>query len=117
MTGVTGSAKSLPCSSPITHCTIRCNQRRICEAGHGVDVRGLSEDPLGGYKITGAAVLVPAGQLTVAAVDPHGKLSVKARVPTRAGARNPAVTDQGVVYLAHSSVGGLRDLVVVTPSK
>lgn len=58
-----------------------------------------------------------AGQLTVAKVDAHGKLEVEARVPTHAGARNPAVTDKGVVYLAHSSFGGLTDLVVVTPPK
>jgi DNA-binding beta-propeller fold protein YncE len=56
-----------------------------------------------------------AGQLTIAGVDDQGKLSAVAVVPTHAGARNPAVTDKGVVYLAHSSYGGLRDLVVVTP--
>jgi hypothetical protein len=44
-------------------------------------------------------------------------LKIEARVPTHAGARNPAVTDRGVVYLAHSSIGGLTDLVVVTPQK
>jgi len=58
-----------------------------------------------------------AGQLTVARVDAHGKLTVEARVPTHVGARNPAVTDKGVVYLAHSSLGGLTDLVVATPQK
>ena len=58
-----------------------------------------------------------AGQLTVARVDSRGKMSVEAKVPTHAGARNPAVTDKGVVYLAHSSLGGLTDLVVVTPGK
>ena len=56
-----------------------------------------------------------AGQLTIAAVDEQGKLTSVAVVPTHAGARNPAVTDKGAVYLAHSSYGGLRDLVVVTP--
>jgi DNA-binding beta-propeller fold protein YncE len=56
-----------------------------------------------------------AGKLTIAAVDAKGKLSSVAVVPTHAGARNPAVTDQGVVYLAHSSYGDLHDLVVVTP--
>jgi DNA-binding beta-propeller fold protein YncE len=56
-----------------------------------------------------------AGQLTVARVDAHGKLTAEAKVPTHVGARNPAVTDKGVVYLAHSSLGGLTDLVVVTP--
>ena len=56
-----------------------------------------------------------ASQLTIAKVDAHGKLTVKARVPTHLGARNPAVTDKGAVYLAHSNVGSLTDLVVVTP--
>ena len=58
-----------------------------------------------------------AGKLTVARVDAAGKLTLEAEVPTHAGARNPAVTDKGVVYLAHSSGGGLTDLVVVTPKK
>jgi DNA-binding beta-propeller fold protein YncE len=56
-----------------------------------------------------------AGRLTVARADAHGKLAVLATVATHAGARNPAVTDKGVVYLAHSSLGGLSDLVVVEP--
>lgn len=58
-----------------------------------------------------------AGQLTVASVDAQGKLSVEARVPTPRGARNPAVTDKGAVYLAHSGSSGLSDLTVATPSK
>jgi hypothetical protein len=33
------------------------------------------------------------------------------------GARNPAVTDKGVVYLAHSALGASSDLVVVEPPK
>jgi DNA-binding beta-propeller fold protein YncE len=56
-----------------------------------------------------------AGQLTIARADTHGKLSVVAKVATHAGARNPAVTDKGVVYLAHSALGHLSDLVVVEP--
>jgi len=58
-----------------------------------------------------------AGRLTVARVDANGKLTVEATVPTRVGARNPAVTDQGVVYLAHSSLGGLSEIVVASPKK
>lgn len=56
-----------------------------------------------------------AARLTIARADAHGKLSVLATVATHAGARNPAVTDKGVVYLAHSAQGGLSDLVVVEP--
>ncbi|HET9795538.1 MAG TPA: hypothetical protein VFS34_13880 [Thermoanaerobaculia bacterium] len=58
-----------------------------------------------------------AGRLTIAHADPQGKLSLVASVPTRIGARNPAVTDPGAVYLAHSAVGGLSDLVLVEPEK
>lgn len=58
-----------------------------------------------------------AGQLTIASVDAHGKLSLVAKVPTHEGARNPAVTTNGTVYLAHSGFGNLTDLVVVSPEK
>ncbi|HVR10851.1 MAG TPA: hypothetical protein VMW75_22605 [Thermoanaerobaculia bacterium] len=58
-----------------------------------------------------------AGQLTIARADAQGKLTVVAKVATHTGARNPAVTDKGVVYLAHSALGGLSDLVVVEPRK
>jgi DNA-binding beta-propeller fold protein YncE len=55
-----------------------------------------------------------AGLLTVAGVDAHGNLSAIAKVPTAKGARNPAVTEKGVVYLTHSSGS---ELLVATPSK
>jgi DNA-binding beta-propeller fold protein YncE len=58
-----------------------------------------------------------AGQLTVFSVGAHGTLSLVAKVPTHVGARNPAVTDKGVVYLAHSGRSGLSDLVVAEPKK
>jgi DNA-binding beta-propeller fold protein YncE len=82
------------------------------DTGDGVD--DIDYAPAARLLYVGAA---KAGQLTVARVDAHGKLTVEARVPTHVGARNPAVTDKGVVYLAHSSLGGLTDLVVVTPQK
>jgi DNA-binding beta-propeller fold protein YncE len=82
------------------------------DTGDGVD--DIDYSPATRLLYVGAA---RAGQLTVAKVDARGKLTVEARVPTRTGARNPAVTDKGVVYLAHSSLGGLTDLVVVTPQK
>jgi len=56
-----------------------------------------------------------AGTLTIARDDSKGKLSLVGTVATVVGARNPAVTDKGVVYLAHSASSGLRDLVVATP--
>ncbi|HEX7681664.1 MAG TPA: hypothetical protein VF713_26320, partial [Thermoanaerobaculia bacterium] len=58
-----------------------------------------------------------AGVLTVARVDANGKLAVVAKVPTHTGARNPAVTSDGTVYLAHSGLGKLSDLVVATPKR
>lgn len=82
------------------------------DTGDGVD--DIDYAPATHLLYVGAA---KEGQLTVAKVDAHGKLEVEAKVPTHAGARNPAVTDKGVVYLAHSSRGGLTDLVVVTPQK
>ncbi len=82
------------------------------DTGDGVD--DIDYAPATHLLYVGAA---RAGQLTIARVDSRGKMAVEARVPTHAGARNPAVTDKGVVYLAHSNFGGLTDLVVVTPAK
>ncbi len=82
------------------------------DTGDGVD--DIDYAPATHLLYVGAA---RAGQLTVARVDAHGKLAIEAKVPTHAGARNPAVTDKGVVYLAHSAFGGLTDLVVATPEK
>ena len=82
------------------------------DTGDGVD--DIDYAPATHRLYVGAA---KAGQLTVATVDAKGKMAVEAKVPTHVGARNPAVTDKGVVYLAHSSLGGLTGLVVVTPAK
>jgi DNA-binding beta-propeller fold protein YncE len=82
------------------------------DTGDGVD--DIDYAPATHLLYVGAAA---AGRLTVAKVDSHGKLEVEATVATHEGARNPAVTDKGVVYLAHSSRGGLTDLVVVTPTQ
>jgi hypothetical protein len=38
-------------------------------------------------------------------------------VPTHEGARNGVVTKDGTVYLAHSQLGKLAGLVVVSPSR
>jgi DNA-binding beta-propeller fold protein YncE len=54
-----------------------------------------------------------AAKLTVAALDPHGKLSAKAVVDTAKGARNAVVTDDGVAYLTDSPEG---KILAVTPS-
>jgi hypothetical protein len=55
-------------------------------------------------------------RLTVARVDAAGKLSLIAVVPTHEGARNGVVTKNGTVYLAHSQLGQLAGLIVVSPS-
>jgi DNA-binding beta-propeller fold protein YncE len=56
-------------------------------------------------------------RLTVARVDGSGKLSLVAVVPTHEGARNGVVTKDGTVYLAHSQLGQLAGLIVVSPSR
>ena len=57
------------------------------------------------------------GDLTIARVDPSGKLSVVTKVSTHTGARNGVVASGGRVYLAHSGNVDLTDLVVVSPGK
>ena len=58
-----------------------------------------------------------AGELTAARLDAAGKLSVVAKVPTRAGDRNGVVAKDGTVFLGHSGRVNLSDLAVVTPKK
>ncbi|HEX4439868.1 MAG TPA: hypothetical protein VH854_07335 [Thermoanaerobaculia bacterium] len=82
------------------------------ETGAGVD--DIDYAPATHLLYAGAA---RAGKLTVARVDGKGKLTTEASVTTHEGARNPAVTDKGVVYLAHGGAGGLKDLLVATPKK
>lgn len=53
-------------------------------------------------------------KLTIAHADPAGKLTLVATVPTAAGARNPAVTKNGDVYLAHGGGVASSDIVVVS---
>jgi DNA-binding beta-propeller fold protein YncE len=81
------------------------------ETGEGVDDLDWAAASHLLYVGAGKAAL-----LTVASVDAAGKLTLVEKVPTHAGARNPAVTDKGVVYLAHGG-GGLLDVVVATPKK
>jgi DNA-binding beta-propeller fold protein YncE len=53
-----------------------------------------------------------AATLTVASLDPKGSLAVLASVPTKEGARNGVVTQDGRVYLSHSRAS---ELILVTP--
>ena len=79
------------------------------DTGDGVD--DIDYSPTAHLLYVGAS---RAGQLTVARVDSQGRLTAAARVATPTGARNPAVTDKGVVYLTHSRDS---ELIVATPSK
>jgi DNA-binding beta-propeller fold protein YncE len=81
------------------------------DTGDGVD--DLNYSPATHTLYVGAA---KDARLTVARVDASGKLSQVAMVPTHEGARNGVVTKDGTVYLAHSQLGKLVGLVVVSPS-
>jgi DNA-binding beta-propeller fold protein YncE len=54
-----------------------------------------------------------AGQLSVISVDAKGSLSRTAQIPTKQGARNGVVTNDGAVYLANSR--GSELIVVTSP--
>jgi DNA-binding beta-propeller fold protein YncE len=82
------------------------------DTGDGVD--DLNYSPSAHMLYLGAA---KDARLTVARVDATGKLSQVAVVPTHEGARNGVVTKDGTLYLAHSQLGKLAGLVVVSPSK
>ncbi len=81
------------------------------DTGDGVD--DLNYSPATHTLYVGAA---KDARLTVARVDAAGKLSVIAQVPTHEGARNGVVTKDGTVYLAHSQLGRLAGLIVVSPN-
>ena len=81
------------------------------DTGDGVD--DLNYSPATHTLYVGAA---KDARLTVARVDAAGKLSLIAQVPTHEGARNGVVTKDGTVYLAHSQLGQLAGLIVVSPS-
>ena len=104
---------------------VACSTRaEILDAGHngeklssintGDGVDDLNYSPATQTLYVGAA---KDARLTVARVDATGKLSLVAVVPTREGARNGVVTRDGTVYLAHSQLGQLAGLVVVSPSR
>jgi DNA-binding beta-propeller fold protein YncE len=80
------------------------------DTGDGVD--DLNYSPATHSLYVGAA---RQAQLTIARVDAAGKLTLAAHVPTHEGARNGVVTKDGAVYLAHSQLGQLAGLIVVSP--
>jgi DNA-binding beta-propeller fold protein YncE len=82
------------------------------DTGDGVD--DLNYSPSTHMLYVGAA---KDARLTLARVDATGKLSQVAVVSTHEGARNGVVTKDGTVYLAHSQLGKLAGLIVVSPSR
>ena len=98
-------------------------QAEVLDAGHGGEklssistgdgVDDLNYSPATHTLYVGAA---RDARLTVARVDAAGKLSLIAQVPTHEGARNGVVTKDGTVYLAHSQLGQLPGLIVVSPT-
>jgi len=98
-------------------------QAEVLDAGHsgeklssistGDGVDDLTYSPATHTLYVGAA---RDARLTVARVDAAGKLSLIAQVPTHEGARNGVVTKDGTVYLAHSQLGQLPGLIVVSPT-
>jgi DNA-binding beta-propeller fold protein YncE len=103
---------------------VACSTRaEVLDAGHsgkqlssintGDGVDDLNYSPITHMLYVGAA---QDAKLTIARVDTAGKLSIVAQVPTHEGARNGVVTQDGVVYLAHSQLGELAGLIVVSPS-
>ena len=104
---------------------VACSTRaEVLDVGHngemlssidtGEDVDDLKYSPANHMLYVGDP---KTARLTVARVDRAGKLSEMAVVPTREGARNGVVTKHGAVYLAHSQLGKLAGLVVVSPSR
>jgi hypothetical protein len=82
------------------------------DTGDGVD--DLAFSPATHMLYVGAA---KDAKLTVARSDAAGKLTLVTQVPTHEGARNGVVTKDGAVYLAHSSLGQLAGLIVVSPAR
>jgi len=89
------------------------NGERLSSIDTGDGVDDLHYSPSTHMLYVGAA---KDARLTVARVD-GGKLSQVAVVPTHEGARNGVVTKDGAVYLAHSQLGKLAGLIVVSPAK
>lgn len=103
---------------------VACSTRaEVLDAGHngkqlssintGDGVDDLNYSPTTHTVYVGAA---KDAKLTVARVDAAGKLRIITQVPTHEGARNGVVTQDGVVYLAHSQLGELAGLIVVSPN-
>jgi DNA-binding beta-propeller fold protein YncE len=87
------------------------NGKKLSSINTGDGVDDLNYSPATHMLYVGAA---KDARLTMARVDAAGKLSLVAEVPTHEGARNGVVAKNGTVYLAHSQLGQLAGLVVVS---
>jgi len=104
---------------------VACSDKtEVLDAGHAGAVLSSIETGDGvddlDYASTGRTVYVGAaraGELTVAHLDPAGKLSLVTRVKTETGARNGVVSKEGEVFLGHSGAAKLSDLFVASPRK
>jgi DNA-binding beta-propeller fold protein YncE len=89
------------------------NGEQLSSINTGDDVDDLNYSPAKHMLYVGAA---KDGTLTIAGVDPSGKLTQVAVVATHEGERNGVVTKNGTVYMAHARPGNFTGIVVVTPN-
>ena len=102
------------CSTRAEVLDVAHNGEQLSSINTGDGVDDLNYSPATHLLYVGAA---KDARLTVARTDTTGKLSQVTVVPTHEGARNGVVTKDGTVYLAHSQLGKLAGLVVVSPNK
>jgi DNA-binding beta-propeller fold protein YncE len=101
------------CSTRAEVLDVGHNGEQLSSINTGDGVDDLNYSPATHMLYVGAA---KDARLTVAKADKSGKLSQIAAVPTHQGARNGIVAKDGTVYLAHSQLGKLDGLVVVSPT-
>jgi DNA-binding beta-propeller fold protein YncE len=102
------------CSTRAEILDVGHNGEQLSSINTGDGVDDLNYSPSTHMLYVGAA---KDARLTVAKADKSGKLSQVASVPTHEGARNGVVTKDGTVYLAHSQLGKLPGLVVVSATR
>ena len=102
------------CSTQAEVLDVGRNGEKLSSIATGDGVDDLQYSPATHLLYVGAA---KDARLTVARLGAAGKLSQVAVVPTHEGARNGVVTKDGTLYLAHSQLGKLAGLVVVSPNK
>jgi DNA-binding beta-propeller fold protein YncE len=100
------------CSTRVEVLDVGHNGEQLSSVNTGNGVDDLNYSSATHMLYVGAA---KDARLTIAKADKSGNLSQIATVPTHEGARNGVVTRDGTVYLAHSQLGKLAGLVVVSP--